>query len=87
MNRIHEGIGIMYKKEQFVFHLVSTQSILYLYSPYLPTQIRPSTVNDIIAIPTPDIPNEPRRRKEELRDPEGQRHRDILYTREYCPSP
>jgi hypothetical protein len=41
-NRIHEDIGIMYKKEQFVFHLFSMQSILYLYNPYLPTQIRPS---------------------------------------------
>jgi hypothetical protein len=53
MNRIHEGTGIMYKKEQFVFHLFSMQSILYLYNPYLPTQIRLSKVNDIIAHPHP----------------------------------
>jgi hypothetical protein len=36
-NNIHEDTGIMYKKEQFVFHLFSMQSILYLYNPYLPT--------------------------------------------------
>jgi hypothetical protein len=49
MNRIYEGTSIMYKKEQFVFYLFSTQSILYLHNPYLHTQIRPSAVNDILA--------------------------------------
>jgi hypothetical protein len=49
MNRIYDGTRIMYKKEQFVFHLFSMQSILYLHNPYLQTQIYPSTVNDIIA--------------------------------------
>jgi hypothetical protein len=38
MNRIHERTRIMYKKEQFVFHLFSMQSILYLHNPYLHTQ-------------------------------------------------
>jgi hypothetical protein len=49
MNRIHEGIRIMYKKEQFVSHLFSMQSILYLHNPYLHTQIHPSAVNNILA--------------------------------------
>jgi hypothetical protein len=49
MNKIHEGTRIMYKNEQFISHLFSTQSILYLHNPYLHIQIRPSAVNDIIA--------------------------------------
>jgi hypothetical protein len=49
MNRIHERTRIMYKKEQFVFHLFSTQSILYLHNPYLHTQIHLSAVNNILA--------------------------------------
>jgi hypothetical protein len=52
-NRIYEDIGIIYKKEQFVFHLFSMQSILYLYNPYLPTQIRLSASERYHSPPDP----------------------------------